>query len=434
MSLIALLFIITVLFAILVGTPLFAIVGGAAVFCFAYVADVSITALVIEMARLANAPGIIAIPLFTFAGYIFAESKAADRLINMSEAVFGWMPGGLCVVVLVACSIFTAMTGASGVTIIAVGGILLPALIKEGYDELFSLGITTSGGSLGLLFVPSLPIIIYGMIARVDIVQLFIAGVLPGLLAVLLLVIYGIRGGLKFNVPRGAFSFKKVGSALWDAKWEAPLPFIIVFGIYGGYITVGEAASVAAFYAIVSECFIYREISLKKLFTVTRESMVMVGAILIILGCALGFTNFLVDRHVPQEIMVFLQEHISSKIVFLIALNVFLLIVGCVMDVFSAIIVIVPLIAPVAIGFGVDPVHLGIIFLTNLSIGYLTPPIGMNLFIASARFNEPVLKIFRAAIPFFLILLFALLIITYVPQLSLFLIDLFGQRPPLLEL
>jgi TRAP-type C4-dicarboxylate transport system permease large subunit len=389
MSLIALLFIITVLFAILVGTPLFAIVGGAAVFCFAYVADVSITALVIEMARLANAPGIIAIPLFTFAGYIFAESKAADRLINMSEAVFGWMPGGLCVVVLVACSIFTAMTGASGVTIIAVGGILLPALIKEGYDELFSLGITTSGGSLGLLFVPSLPIIIYGMIARVDIVQLFIAGVLPGLLAVLLLVIYGIRGGLKFNVPRGAFSFKKVGSALWDAKWE---------------------------------------------FTVTRESMVMVGAILIILGCALGFTNFLVDRHVPQEIMVFLQEHISSKIVFLIALNVFLLIVGCVMDVFSAIIVIVPLIAPVAIGFGVDPVHLGIIFLTNLSIGYLTPPIGMNLFIASARFNEPVLKIFRAAIPFFLILLFALLIITYVPQLSLFLIDLFGQRPPLLEL
>ena len=434
MSLIALLFIITAVFAILVGTPLFAIVGGAAVFCFAYVADVSITALVIEMARLANAPGIIAIPLFTFAGYVFAESKAADRLINMSEAVFGWMPGGLCVVVLVACSIFTAMTGASGVTIIAIGGILLPALIKEGYDELFSLGISTSGGSLGLLFVPSLPIIIYGMIARVDIVQLFIAGVLPGLLAVLLLVIYGIRGGLKYKVPRGAFSFKRLFSAFWDAKWEAPLPVIIIGGIYGGYITVGEAASVAAFYAIVSECLIYREIGLKKLFTVTRDSMVMVGAILVILGCALGFTNFLVDRHVPQEIMAFLQQHIHSKIVFLLALNVFLLIVGCVMDIFSAIIVIVPLIAPVAIGFGVDPVHLGIIFLTNLSIGYLTPPIGMNLFIASARFNEPVLKIFRAAFPFFFILLIALIIITYWPALSLFLIDLFGQRPPLLEL
>ncbi|MDY6856549.1 MAG: TRAP transporter large permease [Thermodesulfobacteriota bacterium] len=434
MSLIALLFIITAVFSIIVGTPLFAIVGGAAVFCFAYLADVSITALVIEMARLANAPGIIAIPFFTFAGYIFAESKAADRLINMSEAIFGWMPGGLCIVILIACTVFSAMTGASAVTIIAIGGLLLPALIKEGYDDLFSLGITTSAGSLGLLFVPSLPIIIYGMVARVDIVQLFIAGILPGSLAVIMLILYGIRAGIKFHIPRGKFYFKKVLSAMWDAKWEIPLPIVVVGGIYGGYITVGEAASVAVFYAIVSECLIYREISLKQLFNIATESMIMVGSILIILGCALGFTNFLVDRHIPQEMMTFLQLHIQSKIVFLLALNVFLLIVGCTMDIFSAIIVIVPLISPVALGFGIDPVHLAMIFLMNLEIGFLTPPIGLNLFVSSARFNEPVLKLFKSILPFFFILLAALLIITYVPQLSLFLINLLGQRPPLLEL
>ncbi len=428
------LIVLVVLFLVLVGTPLFAVVGGAAMFCFAFISDIRMAVVIGEMWKIANAPGIVAIPLFVFAGYIFAESNTSQRLVNLSRSILGWLPGGLGIVTVIACTIFTAMTGASGITIVAIGGLLMPALMSENYGEDFSLGLVTSGGTIGVLFIPSLPIIIYGLIGRADISQLFTAGIIPGLLIVFMLSLYLGYYGVKNKTPKIPFSFKQLMSGLNAAKWELPIVVIVIGGIYGAIITVGEAATVTAVYAVIIECFVYREISISKLIDIVLESMKMVGAILIIMGCALGFTNYLVDQHVPQTIMEIMQQHVSSKLVFLLGLNVFLLVVGCLLDVFSAIIVVVPLIVPVALSYGIDPIHLGIIFLTNLSVGYLTPPVGMNLFVASLRFKVPILKLYVYVLPFLLIFLLALVLVTYVPWLSLFLIDLFGQRPPLLEL
>ncbi len=420
--------------AILCGAPLFTIIGGAAMLLFYFVAEGSMSAVIVEMSRLANAPGIIAIPLFIFAGFIFAESKASNRMIKLSDALLGWLPGGLAVVTAIVCTVFTAMTGGAGVTIIACGGLLLPALIKNKYSEDFSLGYVTSSASSGVLFVPSLPIIIYGMVAQTDISQLFIAGIIPGLFIVALLAAYGIFYGLKNNLQTTPFSMKGLMNALWDIKWMVPLPFVVIGGIYTGIITVSEAASVSVVYALITECLIYREIPLKNLVNISINSMVTVGAILVVLGTALGLTNFLVDQEVPQLVMKFIVDNISSKIAFLLILNVFLLVVGCIMDIFSAIVVVVPLIAPVAEEFGIDPVHLGIIFLANLQIGYITPPVGMNLFIASLRFNVSVVRLYRVVIPALILFLIALLIISYWPQFSLFLLELSGQRAPLLEI
>lgn len=420
--------------AILFGAPLFTIIGGAAVLLFHFIAEQSMSAVIVEMGRLANAPGMIAIPLFIFSGFIFAESNASSRLIKASNALLGWLPGGLAVVTAIVCTVFTALTGGAGVTIIACGGILYAALKKDGFGQNFSLGFVTSSASSGVLFVPSLPIIIYGMIAKTDITQLFIAGIIPGLFIVALLSGYGIYYGFKNKVPTTSFSLRTLIAALWDIKWVMPLPFIVIGGIYSGFITVGEAASVSAVYALISECLIYREISLKQLFEVSLKSMSMVGAVLIILGAALGLTNFLVDQQIPQLILSMMTEHISSKIAFLLILNLLLLIVGCIMDIFSAIVVVVPLIAPAAAEFGIDPVHLGIIFLANLQIGYITPPIGMNLFIASLRFDVSVIRLYRMVIPALILFIIALLIISYWPEFSLILLDIFGKRTPLLQI
>ena len=420
--------------AILFGAPLFTIIGGLAVLLFHFIADGSMSAAIVEMGRLANAPGMIAIPLFIFAGYVLAESNASTRLIKVSNALLGWLPGGLAVVTVVVCTAFTAMTGGAGVTIIACGGILYAALKNNRYDQNFSLGFVTSSASSGVLFVPSLPIIIYGMIAKTDITQLFIAGVIPGIFIVFILSGYGIYYGFKNKIPTTPFSLKTLLYALWEIKWIIPLPFIVIGGIYSGFITVGEAASVSAVYVLFSECIIYREISLLRLLDIAFKSMSMVGAVLIVLGAALGLTNFFVDQEIPQMLMVIITEHISNKIIFLLVLNGFLLIVGCTMDIFSAIVVVVPLITPVAAEFGIDPVHLGIIFLVNLQIGYITPPVGMNLFIASLRFNVSVMRLYRMVIPVLILFLLALLIISYWPKFSLFLLEFFGQRAPLLQI
>ncbi len=420
--------------AILVGAPLFTIIGGAAVLLFMWVAHESSAAIIIEMGRLANAPGITAIPLFIFAGYILAESRASTRMIRMSNAFLGWVPGGLAVVTAVTSSVFTAMTGASGITIIACGGILLPALLKDGYDKDFALGLVTSSGSSGVLFVPSLPIIIYGMVSRTDITQLFIATAIPGLLIMSCLGVMGVVYGVRHKIHTQKFNWKEVLASLWEAKWEVPLPFIVVGGIYGGFITVGEAASAAATYALVSECLIYREISLRHLLKIGVDSMITVGAILVVLGTALGFTNFLVDQSVPQVLLAWVQTVIHSRYAFLLALNVLLLVVGCIMDIFSAIVVVVPLIAPVALEFGIDPVHLGVIFLANLELGYLTPPIGVNLFIASLRFDVTIVSLYRLVLPFLVVMFLALMLITYWPAMSLFLVGILGQRPELLQI
>ena len=418
------LILILILLAAFLGAPLFTIFGAAALYLFAH-ADVSPMAIIIEMSRLISAPALVAIPLFTFAGYMMAESKTPERLVNVNVAIFGWLPGGLAIVALIACSFFTAFTGASGVTIIALGGLLYPVLKKRGFTEKFSLGLVTTGGSLGLLFPPSLPLILYGLIAKVEVDKLFIAGMIPGIVLLLLLSGYSIWTGKHTLKQRDKFSIMRVLTTLKAAAWEVPLPFIILIGIYGGYFTAGEAAAVTAVYVLIVEVFIYRDL---KLFTdiprIIRESMVLVGGILIILAVALGFTSYLIEARVPDMIFNWIQQYITSQWMFLIALNVFLLIVGCLMDIFSAIIVVVPIIVPIALKFGVDPIHLGIIFLTNLEIGYMTPPVGLNLFISSYRFNKSILQIYRVAIPYLIILLIGLLLITYIPQLSLFLLKI----------
>jgi tripartite ATP-independent transporter DctM subunit len=284
----------------------------------------------------------------------------------------------------------------------------------------------TTSGSLGLLFPPSLPLILYGYVAAVSVDKLFLAGLLPGIFLVVVLSVFGYLRGRKDEVVREKMSFRNVLAGIRGAAWEAPLPFLVLGGIYGGVITVMEAAALTAFYALVVEVFIYRDIPIRRLPAIVAESMMLVGGILIILACALGLTNYLIDAEIPMQLLEWMQTHVSSKYTFLLLLNVFLLIVGCLMDIFSALIVVVPLIVPVAIGFGVDPVHLGIIFLTNLEIGYITPPVGLNLFISSYRFNEPVVSLYAASIPFLLLLLGALLVITYIPAISLFLVRLVG--------
>lgn len=431
-TLITLILILIFLISVLSGAPLFTIIAGSAAILFWLVADASMSIVIVEMNRIANAPGLIAIPLFIFTGFLFSESDSSKRLIRLAVSLLGWIPGGLAVVTVLVCTLFTALTGGSGITIIAIGGVLMPALIREGYSKDFSTGLLTASGSSGVLFVPGLPVIIYGMVTRTDITQLFIAGILPGILIMTVLAGYGIFHGVRNRVETTPFSPKKIVKNFWQIKWVVPLPFVVVGGIYSGIINIGEAAAVSALYAFITECLIYREVPFQKLYQLTIDSMVMTGAILIVLASALGLTNFMVDQEIPQKILELVTDTISGKILFLVALNIFLLIVGCLMDIFSAIVIVAPLIAPVAEAFGIDPIHLGIIFLANLEIGYLTPPVGINLFISSLRFEIPVFRLYKTVIPFLILLIAALLIISYWPQLSLFLLELSGKRVPLL--
>ncbi len=402
----------------LAGAPMFAIIAAIGLLAF-NAAGTDTSALIAELYRLVDFPALIAIPLFTFAGYVLAESKAPRRLIAMATSLFGWMPGGLAVVALFTTAIFTAFSGASGVTIIALGGLILPALLKEKYPERFSLGLMTTSGSLGLLFPPSLPIILYSIVAKVNIDQLFLAGLVPGILLLIILSVYSVRKAIRAGVPRHPFVIRNVLSALRDAAWEIPLPFIVIGGIYGGLITATEAAAVTAFYVLVVEVFIRRDL---KFFTdlprVLRESMILVGAILVMLGSAMGVTSYLIDEQIPMKLFAFISQFISSKLVFLVILNLFILVMNMV-EIFSAIIIVVPIIVPVAMQYGVDPIHLGIIFLLNLEIGYMTPPLGLNLFLSSLRFGEPLPRVYRTVLPFFGLLAVVLLVVTYVPGLSL---------------
>ncbi|UCD70475.1 MAG: TRAP transporter large permease subunit [Syntrophobacterales bacterium] len=412
--------IITVTLALL-GTPLFIIISASALLNF-YLVGIDSSIVTIEMYRMASTPMLIAIPLFAFAGYVLAESGAPGRLVRLSRALLGWLPGGLAVVALLACTLFTALTGASGITIIALGGLLFPALMSEKYPEKFSLGLLTSSGSLGLLLPPSLPLILYGVVTKTDIDQLFRAGLVPCILLVLLLSLFSVYKGLGAEVSSSRITLREVIGAIWAAKWELPLPVVVMVGIYSGYIAISEAAAITAFCVIVVEVAIYRDVKLRDIPRIMQKSMVLVGGIIIILGAALALTNYLVDAEVPMKILDFFKAHIASKLLFLVMLNIFLLLVGCMIDIFSALVVVVPLISPIAQAYGIHPVHLGIIFLINLGIGYSTPPVGMNLFISSFRFERPVLKLYMASLPFLAILLLALMIITYVPGLSLFLV------------
>jgi tripartite ATP-independent transporter DctM subunit len=404
------------------GAPLFTVIAGGAILGYQR-EGVDLMAISIEILSIADMPLLSAIPLFTFAGFLLSKSGAPQRLVRLTGAVLGWMPAGLALVSLAACAFFTAFTGASGTTIIALGAILYPALRQDGYPDRFSLGLVTACGSLGLLFAPSLPLILYGVVAEVSIDQLFRAGILPGTLMIVLLGGYGLWVSRHNRQALKPFSFREMRAAIWEAKWEIPLPIFVLGGIYSGFFAVSEAAAVTALYVLVVEVLVMKEIKLRDLPGVMRESMLLVGGILMILSVSLASTNYMIDAEVPQRILGYIAEFVSSQATFLLLLFVFLLILGAILDIFSAIVLVVPLILPIAAQYSVNPFHLGIVFLAAMELGYLTPPVGLNLFISSYRFERPIMNVYAATLPFLLLLMVCVLIIMYWPGLSLWLLS-----------
>jgi C4-dicarboxylate transporter DctM subunit len=409
------------LFLALLGTPLFIVIAASGLLSL-YMEGIDPSALIIELYKLAHTPTLPAIPLFALAGYLLAASHAPRRLVHLSDALLGWLPGGLAVIALMVSAVFTALTGATGLTIIALGGLLFPALQLEKYPEKFSLGLLTTSGTLGLLFPPSFAIILYAVVARINIDHLFLAGILPGLLMILFLSLFSIWKGLQAGVARPRFSARGVSRALRESFWELPLPFVVLGGIYGGYVAISEAAVLTVVYVLIVEMAIYRDIRFSDLVPIILKSSVLVGGILIILGVSFGLTNMLITEEIPTTILNFMKTHVESPWVFLLSLNLFLLAAGCLLGTFPALILLVPLILPVAKAYGLHPIHLGVILLTNLEIGASLPPLGINLFVSSIRFERPVLDLYRASIPFILLLLACLAVITYWPPLSLVLL------------
>jgi C4-dicarboxylate transporter DctM subunit len=420
-----------VLIFALLEAPLFTVIGGLAMVCL-YAADpdpLSLQVVIIEMNRLASMPVLMALPLFTFVGTLLTESGAPKRIMNFTNAAVGWLPGGLAIAALGACAFFTALTGASGVTIVALGSVLYPILRQQQYGERFTLGLLTAGGSLGLLFPPSLPIILYGVVAQVDIGAVFKAALLPGVMVVVLLSVYaGVfqwrriqQGVVDPSPPRNDRSKGALKRTFLEGKWDWPIVGIILVGVYGGFVTIAEVSALVVVYVLVVECFILKEISFtRQLPKIIVESAVLSGAIIIILAMSLALTGYLVDAQVPDSIMKTLTALTDNRITFLAGLNLFLLAVGCMMDIFSAIVIVVPIMVPVALQYGIDPIHLCVIFLVNLEIGYSTPPVGINLFISSMKFRKPITLLYRASVPFLILRLLFLLLITYVPVISLF--------------
>jgi C4-dicarboxylate transporter DctM subunit len=403
------------------GAPLFLVFSAAALISF-YFLGINLSLVIIEMYRLAANPLLIALVYFALAGYVLAEGSAGKRLVRLSTALFGCLPGGLAIVCLVSCAFFTAVTGASGVTIVALGGILLPALLEERYPENFALGLVSTSGSLGLLFPPSLPIIIYGVLSGASIPKLFLAGLVPGVLSLFLLSMYSLYRGVRSHCSAATVTFRGFLQAAGEAVWEILLPVVVFAGIFSGVLALSEAAAVTVFYVLFISLFVRRDVEPRQLPGIVIKSVTMMGGLIVILGAALAFNSFLVDQEVPMKILRLIQTHVENRIVFLIVLNLFLLVVGCLLDVYSALVVIAPLIIPVAQAYRIDLLHLGVIFLANLQIGYSTPPIGMNLFIASLRFDKSILRLSRASLPFLAILLVALAVITFVPEVTLLLV------------
>lgn len=414
----------------LLEVPLFTVIAGLTIAClYAAARDwMALQVILIEINRLASMPVLIALPLFTFTGVLLTETTAPRRIMDLLRATIGWLPGGLAIAALVSCAFFTALTGASGVTIVALGGVLYPVLRRQGFRESFTLGLLTTSGSLGLLFPPSLPVILYGVIAQIDIADLFKAALIPGILLVVSLSVYAVFHRLMSDRSRvqstadGAQANPRIKSALRAASWDWPIAAILIAGVYGGFVTIAEVSVLVLVYVVVVECFILREVDFRRQVpAIVIESAMLSGAIIVILGVALGFTGFLVDEQIPGRLLRILTGWTENRYLFLAGLNLFLLAVGCIMDVFSAIIIIVPIIVPIASQYGVDPVHLGVIFLVNLEIGYSTPPVGINLFISSLKFQKPVVQLYRASLPYLALLIVMLALITYLPLLSLML-------------
>ena len=411
----------------LLGAPIFAILAGAAIVLFLSEGATPVMIL-LKTYTLAVSPTLPAIPLFTLAGFLLAEGRSSERLLRVFRAWFGWVPGGTAVVSALVCSFFTVFTGGSGVTILALGGLLFPALLKEGYRERFSLGMLTASGSLGLLLPPALPLIVYGVVAQRPIEDMFLGGLVPGILLTSLIAAWGVREGIVTRAARRPFTGREALASLWEAKWELSMPIVVLGSIFSGYATPVESSALTAFYALVVQTVIHRELSFgRDLLRVFVECISIVGGVFVILGVAVGLTDYMIGAQIPGRLLEWTQTYIESPLVFLLTLNIFLLIVGCLMDIFSAMVVVVPLIVPIGAAFGIHPVHLGIIFIANLELGYITPPVGLNLFLASYRFKKPLLEVARAALPMLAILGFGVLVITYVPWLTTGLLELFGR-------
>ena len=410
--------IVAILVSLYYGAPIFVGLGGIAGLLF-WSEYIPIAAIPAEAYRIVVSPALPTIPLFTLAGYILAESGSSQRMFNVFRVLFGWIPGGTPIVIVFLSGFFTALTGGSGVTILALGGLLYPLLRKEGYNEMFSLGLITVAGSLGLLFPPSLPVILFGVTAGVSVKDIFIAGFIPGIVLVLAVASWAIFQDKKQNHKTVSFNVKNIGSALWAAKWEMLIPFLVLFGVFGGFTTLVETAAIMVFYTFVIEVYVYKDLKMSDFPQIVLSCATLIGGVLIILGVAMGLTSYLVDAEIPSQLLSWVKATISSKFVFLLMLNILLLAVGCLMDIFSAIIVIVPLIMPLGLHFGIDPIHLAIIFIANLELGFLTPPVGINLFLSAYRFNKDMPTIYKATLPFFIVRFIAVLLITYVPIISL---------------
>jgi C4-dicarboxylate transporter DctM subunit len=417
---------VVVLAAAVAGTPLFAILGGTAALLFMH-DGVTPATILIETYSLSVSPTLAAIPLFTLAGFLLAEGRASERLLRVFRAYFGWIPGGTAVVCAVLCSFFTVFTGGSGVTILALGGVLFPALLKDGYRERFSLGLLTASGSLGLLLPPALPLILYAVVAQIPIEDIFIGGILPGILLTTMVAAWGVREGVVSRAGRYPFRAREAMVATWQAKWELAMPALVLVAMFSGLATAVEASALTALYALIVQTLIHRDLSRRDLLRAFSECVTVIGGVLIILGVAVGLTNYLVGAQVPEKLLEWARGNIQSKLVFLLALNLFLLAVGWLMEIFAAIVVVVPLIVPLGAAFGIHPVHLGIIFIANLELGFLTPLVGLNIFLASYRFKRPVLEVCAAALPMMAILGIGVLVITYVPWLTTGLLTMLGR-------
>ena len=408
-----------IFYSVLKGAPIMIGLGGAAIILFWN--DFSpLASIPAETYRMVVSPTLATIPLFTLGGYLLAESKASERLIIVFKEIFGWIPGGTPIIIILICAFFTALTGGSGVTILALGGLLLPLLINDGYSRLFSIGLITVSGSLGLLFPPSLPLIIYGVTAGVSVKKIFLGGLLPGLLLIIFLSIWSVLNSSNNNKKKSYFNLFRSLEILWKTKFELFIPILILFGVFGGFTTIVETASITLLYILYIEVFVFKDIKINQLPKIIINCSTLIGGVLIILGVAMGLTSYLIDAQVPIIALEWIKSMITSKYIFLLLLNLFLLVVGCLMDIFSAIIVVVPLITPIALHFGIDPVHIAVIFIANLELGFLTPPVGMNLFLSAYRFNQNMQTIYKATFPFFIVKVIAVLIITYFPFITLF--------------
>ncbi|HLX09832.1 MAG TPA: TRAP transporter large permease subunit [Thermoanaerobaculia bacterium] len=425
---------LAVVAAALLGAPVFVAMGGLALLLF-FADGTPVAAVSAEVYRLIASPTLPAIPLLTAAGYVLAESGASARLVRFFRALFGGMPGGMAVMVAAVCALFTTFTGGSGVTIIALGGLVYPMLRQDGYPEGFSLGLVTAAGSLGLLFPPSLPVVLYSVVASssqklsVPAESLYLAGLVPGLLLVVLVALYGIYIGKKGSATRERqpFTWREVLRSGWAAKWELLLPGFVIGLFASGAASLVETAAAACAYAVVFECFVAGDIPLRRLPGVVLRAAALMGAVLILLSVAMGLTGYLVEAQIPDQVLAWVQVHIHSQIVFLLALNGLLLVLGSVLEIYSAIIILAPLIAPIGAAFGVDPIHLGVIFLANLELGFLFPPVGLNLFLSSSRFGQPLPRLYRHVLPFLAILGVGVLLITYLPSMSLGILKLLGK-------